>query len=428
MSNKVPQLRFNGYSDAWVQCKLDNIFNIVDGDRGSNYPHDSDFLENGTNVFLDTGNVRPSGFLFNTIKYISDEKDSQLRAGKMEPNDIVMTSRGTLGNIAWYTGDIVDRYPSVRINSAMLILRNVIPNKVSTLFMISILRGNLIDTFMRRMKVGSAQPHITKKDFSKTEVSIPSNFKEQKSLGIFFETLDNLIAANQRKLDLLKEQKKGYLQKMFPKNGAKVPELRFAGFADDWEERKLGEIFDTITDYVANGSFESLRKNVNSSDINGFAYLVRLQDASNNWKGPWLYTDQHGYEFLKKSRLQPDDIIMANVGSVGKFFLVPNLDKPMTLAPNAVLIKSSENDQGFLYQMMLTPEMQYKIFEKTTPGAQSKINKTDFKMIETRLPNIEEQKKIGSFFKQLDDTIALHQHRLDLLKEQKKGLLQKMFV
>lgn len=212
---KVPELRFAGFADAWEQRKLENIFNIIDGDRGSNYPHNSDFLENGTNVFLDTGNVRPSGFLFNTIKYISDEKDSQLRAGKMEPNDIVMTSRGTLGNIAWYTGDIVDRYPSVRINSAMLILRNIIPNEVSTPFMISILRGNLIDTFMRRMKVGSAQPHITKKDFSKTEVSIPSNFKEQESLGMFFEKLDNLIDANQRKVDLLKEQKKGFLQKMF---------------------------------------------------------------------------------------------------------------------------------------------------------------------------------------------------------------------
>ncbi|WP_282676069.1 restriction endonuclease subunit S [Lactococcus cremoris] len=211
------------------------------------------------------------------------------------------------------------------------------------------------------------------------------------------------------------------------KERLKAPELRFPGFTDDWEERKLEKVFDTITDYVANGSFESLRKNVNSSDINGFAYLVRLQDASNNWQGPWLYTDQHGYEFLKKSRLQPDDIIMANVGSVGKFFLVPKLDKPMTLAPNAVLIKSSENDQGFLYQMMLTPEMQYKIFEKTTPGVQSKINKTDFKMIETRLPNMDEQKKIGAFFKQLDDTIALHQRKLDLLKEQKKGYLQKMF-
>ncbi|WKK96113.1 restriction endonuclease subunit S [Lactococcus lactis subsp. lactis] len=207
-----------------------------------------------------------------------------------------------------------------------------------------------------------------------------------------------------------------------------MPRIRFANFEDEWEQRKLAKVFDTITDYVANGSFESLRNNVNLSDVNGFAYLVRLQDASNNWQGPWLYTDQHGYEFLKKSRLQPDDIIMANVGSVGKFFLVPKLDKPMTLAPNAVLIKSNENDQGFLYQMMLTPEMQYKIFEKTTPGVQSKINKTDFKMIETQLPNIEEQEKIGLFFKKLDHTIALHQSKLDKLKSLKQSLLQKMFI
>ncbi|MCT2918560.1 restriction endonuclease subunit S, partial [Limosilactobacillus fermentum] len=274
---------------------------------------------------------------------------------------------------------------------------------------------------------GSTIKRLYNKNVLEIPITLPSP-EEQTKLGEFFEKLDNLITANQRKLDLLKEQKKGYLQKMFPQNGSKFPQLRFAGFADAWEQRKLGKVFDTITDYVANGSFESLRKNVNSSDINGFAYLVRLQDASNNWQGPWLYTDQHGYEFLKKSRLQPDDIIMANVGSVGKFFLVPKLDKPMTLAPNAVLIKSSENDQGFLYQMMLTPEMQHKIFEKTTPGVQSKINKTDFKMVETRLPNIEEQEKIGQFFKRLDYTIILHQRKLEKLQELKKGYLQKMFV
>lgn len=184
-----------------------------------------------------------------------------------------------------------------------------------------------------------------------------------------------------------------------------------------WEKRKLGKVFDTITDYVANGSFESLRNNVQSSDVDGFAYLVRLQDASNNWEGPWLYTDQHGYDFLTKSRLQPGDIIMSNVGSVGKFFLVPELDKPMTLAPNAVLIKSSENHQGFLYQMMLISEMQYKIFEKTTPGAQPKINKTDFKLIDSQLPNLEEQIQIGQFFETLDNMIAVNQDRILILQK-----------
>ena len=399
MSNKVPQIRFNGYSDAWVQRKLENIFNIIDGDRGSNYPHNSDFLENGTNVFLDTGNVRPSGFLFNTIKYISDEKDSQLRAGKMEPNDIVMTSRGTLGNIAWYTGDIVDRYPSVRINSAMLILRNVIPNEVSTPFMISILRGNLIDTFMRRMKVGSAQPHITKKDFSKTEVSIPSNFKEQESLGMFFETLDNLIAANQRKLDLLKEQKKGYLQKMFPKNGAKVPELRFAGFADDWEERKLGEISRMYQPLTITGN-DLLPDGVPVFGANGFI----------------------GF-FSEANHIDDQVTISARGEGTGTPSYVHG---PVWITGNSMVVNVSDFDidKYFLFANLTANSLKKYV----TGGAQPQLTRDVLVKVPITLPNTDEQKKIGAFFKQLDDTITLHQRKLDLLKEQKKGFLQKMFV
>jgi type I restriction enzyme S subunit len=408
MSNKVPQIRFNGYSDDWEERKLENIFNIIDGDRGSNYPHNSDFLENGTNVFLDTGNVRPSGFLFNTIKYISDEKDSQLRAGKMEPNDIVMTSRGTLGNIAWYTGDIVDRYPSVRINSAMLILRNVIPNEVSTPFMISILRGNLIDTFMRRMKVGSAQPHITKKDFSKTEVSIPSNFKEQESLGMFFETLDNLIAANQRKLDLLKEQKKGYLQKMFPKNGAKVPELRFAGFADDWEERKLGEEAQLTMGQSPNS--ENYTKNPDD-----YILVQGNADMKNGRVVPRVWTTQ----ITKKA--EKSDLILsvrAPVGDIGK------TDYDVVLGRGVAAIKGNE----FIFQQLGKMKLTGYWTRYSTGSTFESINSNDIKDAKIMVPVEEEQQKIGSFFQQLDHLIALHQRKLDLLKEQKKGFLQNMFV
>ena len=171
-------------------------------------------------------------------------------------------------------------------------------------------------------------------------------------------------------------------------------ELRFAGFSDAWKECELGEVFDTVTDYVANGSFESLRNNVKSYTTENYAYMIRLQDASNDWKGPWLYTDQAGYLFLSKSKLYSNDIIMSNVGSVGKFFLVPDLDKPMTLAPNAVLIKSSTSNNLFLYQMMIGETMQSKINKKATPGVQSKINKTDFKKITTKIPQKEQQRLV----------------------------------
>ncbi|KSU15046.1 Type I restriction-modification system specificity subunit S [Lactococcus lactis subsp. lactis] len=390
VKKKVPELRFKGFTDDWEERKFADF---IDVKSGKDYKH----LNSGSIPVYGTG-----GYMLSVDRALSDIDAIGIgRKGTIDKPYLLKAPFWTVDTLFY-----------------------AVPKQnIDLQFSLSIFKK----INWKKFDESTGVPSLSKTVINSVGAFVPS-YEEQQKIGAFFKQLDNTITLHQRKLDLLKEQKKGYLQKMFPKNGAKVPELRFAGFADDWEERKLEKVFDTITDYVANGSFESLRKNVNSSDINGFAYLVRLQDASNNWQGPWLYTDQHGYEFLKKSRLQPDDIIMANVGSVGKFFLVPKLDKPMTLAPNAVLIKSSENDQGFLYQMMLTPEMQYKIFEKTTPGVQSKINKTDFKMIETRLPNMDEQKKIGAFFKQLDDTIALHQRKLDLLKEQKKGFLQKMFV
>ncbi|EHU9649645.1 restriction endonuclease subunit S, partial [Enterococcus faecalis] len=103
-----------------------------------------------------------------------------------------------------------------------------------------------------------------------------------------------------------------------------------------WELCKLGRIFDVHTDFVSNGSFQSLKNNVRFYNDENYAYMIRLQDASNNWRGPWLYTDKHGFDFLKKSTVYENDILMSDRGTIGKFFLVPKLDRPMTLSSNAV--------------------------------------------------------------------------------------------
>ena len=207
----------------------------------------------------------------------------------------------------------------------------------------------------------------------------------------------------------------------------KQPSYRFTGLEDDWKEVKLGEVFDIVTDYVANGSFESLRNNVRTYEKDNFAYMIRLQDASNSWKGPWLYTDEKGYNFLSKSRLFKDDILMSNVGTVGRFFQVPELDRPMTLAPNSVLIRSTSSNNQFLYFMMLTANIQDQIAMRKTPGVQDKINKTDFKKVIATLPSLLEQTAIGSFFQDIDQLISLQQRKLEVLKEQKKTYLKLLF-
>ncbi|MGF0133101.1 restriction endonuclease subunit S [Limosilactobacillus reuteri] len=210
----------------------------------------------------------------------------------------------------------------------------------------------------------------------------------------------------------------------------KVPNLRFKGFTDDWEQRKLGGLFSTITDYVANGSFKSLRDHVKTYDTPNYAYMIRLIDASNDWKGPWLYTDRNGYSFLRKTSLKTNDVLLSNVGAgVGKTFLVPNLDKPMTLAPNSVLLRSSLFNERYLFYLINTCKNKNKILSMVGISAQPKLNKTDFKEVKVNTSlQKQEQLKIEETLSLIENNITLQQRKLDLLKQLKKGLLQKMFA
>lgn len=211
----VPEIRLDGFEGEWKCLKMAEIFQIIDGDRGKSYPGENDFLSVGHTLFLDTGNVKKTGLDFSTTKFISEKKDKELRNGKLNLGDFILTSRGTLGNVAYYNENIQKRFSSVRINSAMLILRPLLGDKISPEYILAVLRGNLISDFMKVNQVGSAQPHITKKEFSKIKVLIPSNIQEQQAIGTYFSNLDNLINSHQEKITQLETLKKKLLQDMF---------------------------------------------------------------------------------------------------------------------------------------------------------------------------------------------------------------------
>ena len=211
----VPEIRLDGFDTEWECVKMADIFQIIDGDRGKSYPGESDFSSFGHTLFLDTGNVKKTGLDFSTTKFISEEKDKELRNGKLISGDFILTSRGTLGNVAYYDENIQKRYSSVRINSAMLILRPLLGDKIDPEYILAVLRGNLISNFMKVNQVGSAQPHITKKEFSNIKVLVPSNIQEQQAIGSYFSNLDNLINSYQEKISQLEILKKKLLQDMF---------------------------------------------------------------------------------------------------------------------------------------------------------------------------------------------------------------------
>ena len=417
---QAPQLRFEGFTDDWEERKLSEIADIMDGDRGKNYPNGDDFSETGHTLFMSATNVTKNGFKFDETQYISEEKSDSLGNGKIIEDDLILTSRGTVGNLALYDADAKRQIPFARINSGMLILRK--KQNESAEFVLQYLKSLVGIKQLNLISFGSAQPQITKKDISKYKVQIP-NFDEQTKIGTFFKQLDTLITLHQRKLDLLKEQKKGYLQKMFPKNGARVPELRFAGFADDWEERKLKELFQPSKNKNNNGLYN--QKDILAASLGTelipkrtFFGLKSTKESVKNYRivktGDLIYTKSPIKGF-------PNGIIRSNKGNVG---IVPPLYCVYTLQKdiNSSIIQLYFEDKN---------RLDLYLFPLVNVGARNNVNITDLEFLEGKVTipkSYEEQSKIVQFMEQLNTTIVLHQRKLDLLKEQKKGFLQKMFV
>ena len=323
----------------------------------------------------------------------------------VDKGDLVYTWSATFGPHIWSGEKVIYHYHIWKVELSKFLDRNF------TLQLLEADKARLLSSTN-----GSTMIHVTKGDMESKIVSIP-NIDEQKQIGSFFKQLDNTITLHQRKLDLLKEQKKGYLQKMFPKNGAKVPELRFAGFTDDWEERKLKELGDIQT-----GNTPPTSDSDNYS-LDGVLWVTPTDIKSLVISNTAKKLSQVG---VTKARIaKAGSILVTSIASIGKNTLL-RMDAGFNQQINS-LTPTSENDSYFL--LTQSEKWSEKMKQTAASATMQIVNKTDFSNISTYVPvHKEEQEKIGSFFKQLDDTIALHQRKLDLLKEQKKGFLQKMFV
>lgn len=204
-----------------------------------------------------------------------------------------------------------------------------------------------------------------------------------------------------------------------------IPQLRFPGFTGEWEETKLDDVC-YVTDYVAAGSFADLRKNVVYQNKQDYAILVRVADKTYGFDPrKFVYINKHAYDFLKKSNLKPGDIVISNVGSCGFVFRCPDLGQPMSLAPNAILVRTDNND--FYYQLFNSKIGQSKINDIVSQSAMPKFNKTDFKSIVIPAPLPIEQQKIAECLSAMDDMISAQSEKVDALKEKKRGMMQQMF-
>lgn len=186
-----------------------------------------------------------------------------------------------------------------------------------------------------------------------------------------------------------------------------------------------------VTDFVASGSFASIKANVTYRSEKSYAILIRTTDYNNGWNGEYVWVDEHSFSFLSKSNLRPKDVIISNVGSIGIVFQTPDLGVPMSLAPNAIMCRSLDSetlDQDFLYYYLKGPIGQHLIHSITSGSAQPKFNKTDFRNLEIKIPAIERQRHIGNILKRLDDKIELNRKMNETLEQMIRALFKSWFV
>ena len=422
MSKKSPQLRFEGFTDDWELRKLGDEVKI-NGRIGFRGYTQADIVtkETGVLAYSPTNIVNNRLYRKRSDTYITKQKYRESPEIMVKNSDILFVKTGsTLGKSALVQS--INYHATV--NPQIVIIRS---NELDEYFLSVILTSYNILKRINTIKIGGAIPTMTETELKKFPIQVPKS-TEQKKIGSFFKQLDNTIALHQRKLDLLKEQKKGYLQKMFPKNGSKIPELSFNGFSGDWEERKLLDNVDKVLDYRG----KSPTKFGMEWGTEGYLVLSAL-NVKNGYIDKSVeakYGDQELFErWMGSNRLEKGDVLFTTEAPLGNVAQVPD-DKGYILNQRAVAFKSSKDtDNNFFAQLLRSPIVQNTLNANSSGGTAKGIGMKEFAKLNAHVPKtFEEQQKIGSFFKQLDNTIALHQRKLDLLKEQKKGFLQKMFV
>ena len=405
VKKKVPELRFPGFTDDWEERKLGELSNIVGG--GTPSTSNPEYWDGDIDWYA-PAEIGEQSYVSKSKKTITELGLKKSSARILPVGTVLFTSRAGIGNTAILAKEATTNQG----------FQSIVPdqNKLDSYFIFS--RTNELKRYGEVTGAGSTFVEVSGKQMSKMSIMVPE-LSEQQKIGSFFKQLDDTIVLHQRKLDLLKEQKKGYLQKMFPKNGAKVPELRFAGFADDWEQRKLSDGTNKIGDglhgtpkYSEDGEVYFVNGN---NLVNG--QIVIMPETKRVTSNEQSKDDK---------ALNESTILMSINGTIGN--LAWYRGENLMLGKSAAYIEVSDFDKKFIYAYLQTRPVKDYYLNSLTGTTIKNLGLKAIRNTNICTPTIDEQAKIGVLFQNLDKTITLHQRKLDLLKEQKKGFLQNMFV
>lgn len=390
-----PKLRFPEFTGAWEQRKLGDIVPITMGQspNGNTYSDTpSDFILVQGNADLQNGWVTPRMWTTQVTK-------------KADAGDLIMSVRAPAGAMGKTAYDAV-------------IGRGVAAIKGNE-FIYQLLVKMDSDGYWKPLSCGSTFESLNSNDIKNANVLIP-NTDEQTKIGTCFANLDNLIQSAEKELEGYRELKQGMLQKMFPKKGADVPEIRFPGFTDAWEQRKLGDVTEVITKGTTphDKSWVGPVNYIRTESIDKETGLLSQTCATS-------IEEHEGY--LKRSQLKENDVLFSIVGTMGRVGLVKSKDLPANTNQQIAIIRLKEMYPEFVLNALKTPSIDSYVGIETTIGAQPSLSLWQIEKMEIPVPSYREQEKIGVYFNNLDNLITLQQKELDGYKELKKGLLQQMF-
>ena len=403
----IPKVRFREFAgddaNAWELRKLGDIGSVAMNKRV--FKHQTS--DNGEIPFFKIGTFGGKADTFISRKLFEEYKRKYPYPNK---GDILLSASGSIGKIVVYTGE--DEYFQ---DSNIVWFKH--DGKINNQFLkqfYTIVKWDGLE--------GSTIKRLYNKNILNTNILLPA-IREQEKIGTFFKHLDSLITLHQRELDNYKMLKKTMLSKMFPKNDEKYPEIRFTGFAYAWEQRKLREVANhrggtAIEKYFdKNGQYKVI--SIGSYGLDGKYIDQNIRAISNK------ITDERVVHAGELTMVLNDKT--ANGTIIGRSLLIEQDNKYVVNQRTEIIAPKVIFDSKFAFTI-LNGSFREKVKRIIQGGTQIYVNYSAVENLSIELPDIEEQQKIGDFFKHLDELITLHQRELESLKTLKKNLLQQMFV
>ena len=402
-SNK-PSIRFKGFTDAWEQRKLKEVVDVYDGVHQT-----PDYTDNGI-MFLSVENIST----LKSEKYISEAAFNRDYKVYPEKGDILMTRIGDVG-----TPNVVETNEKVAFYVSLALLK---PINVDPYFLCNSILSPFFQNGLKKRTLVTAIPQkINKDEIGKVSLYLPNLIDEQKKIGAFFRRLDNLITLHQRKYEKFVNIKKALLEKMFPQGDAKVPRIRFKGFTDAWEQRKLGEISEKMIE--KNRDHKYSETFTNSAEFGIVRQMEYFDHAISKIESIGGYYVVHPNDFVYNPRIS----VLAPVGPINR----NKLQKIGVMSPLYTVFRAHAIHPQYLEFYFKSDVWHAYMRFNGDSGARSdrfSIKTELFFDMPIPCPQFEEQEKIGKLLERVDNLITLHQRQVEKLKNIKSALLEKMFV